>query len=936
MIMDLHDAPHGVTKGRKNSLPRRIHEYLEEEPDRKGRLRPLTQGVDPAACANASWPHIHSILREIKKGAKGYLTARDMESMASFSIPVFLGDDDDPVAQPLFWDAETYEIEFLIEKTVDGVQFTPSLNGQLLCQGEGWGSGKIFDPNRYWVLLDDQITRCHSRLSGDLIAVLDEVARVTYSPGDETVFFDHYFDLMLPHIKLVGKNLQQVDVDPIWPTLQFLIRETQSEEGEEPDILLQASFSYGNYSIDWSDQMQFHFWRMGDYDLQSDVSLLRVQRNMHAETDFLKGFDHRKYGLNRAKQYGAGFFKLKRGLATAEFLLGVAPKLTADGYPLFGEVNLQHHRVNHERPTVEIDVVSYTDWFDLRPLIQFGDIPVSIEQIKLAVKKKEPYVVLTDGSTGQIPEEWFDQLRPMFGLGEQVDDVFRFSEQQVLVIDKLLEVADVASPDQHFSERLADLQNFEGIAEMELSWAFTGQLRPYQKAGYNWLHFLRDYGYCGILADDMGLGKTVQVLAFLQACRDLEDDQKPPDLIVMPRSLLFNWQREAERFTPNLTTMIYYGNQRKRLLESLPDVDLVFSTYGTVFRDVELLQEFDFNTIVLDESQAIKNPSAKTSRAIRLLKGANRLAMTGTPVENTTMELWSQFAYLMPGYLGNQTYFREEFRTPIENKGNREVAKTLHHIIRPFVMRRTKEQVALDLPSRTEEVIYLEMEPNQRRLYNKVREQYRAELLGMIESGQLEQSRLVMLTGLLRLRQICLHPRLVQPEFKGDAAKFLFLQDALEELEANNHRALIFSQFTSALDLIENGLNEVGFPNVRIDGSTRNRQKVVDQFQESDQVPFFLLSLKAAGVGLNLTAADYVILMDPWWNPAVERQAIDRAYRIGQTKPVFVYRLIVRDSVEEKVLKMQAHKQEIADQLIQTEESFSKRLSAEDIKSLFS
>lgn len=251
-------------------------------------------------------------------------------------------------------------------------------------------------------------------------------------------------------------------------------------------------------------------------------------------------------------------------------------------------------------------------------------------------------------------------------------------------------------------------------------------------------------------------------------------------------------------------------------------------------------------------------------------------------------------------------------------------------------MRRTKEQVALDLPSRTEEVIYLEMEPNQRRLYNKVREQYRAELLGMIESGQLEQSRLVMLTGLLRLRQICLHPRLVQPEFKGDAAKFLFLQDALEELEANNHRALIFSQFTSALDLIENGLNEVGFPNVRIDGSTRNRQKVVDQFQESDQVPFFLLSLKAAGVGLNLTAADYVILMDPWWNPAVERQAIDRAYRIGQTKPVFVYRLIVRDSVEEKVLKMQAHKQEIADQLIQTEESFSKRLSAEDIKSLFS
>ncbi|MEM9773492.1 MAG: DEAD/DEAH box helicase, partial [Chloroflexota bacterium] len=741
---------------------------------------------------------------------------------------------------------------------------------------------------------------------------------------------------LMPHISLLGDGLHVVEVDPVDPILQFSIIEEFDEETGEASIYLRAGFGYGSYAIDWSDKIQFHFWRMADYDPENPVELLMIKRNFSAETDYLKFFDHRKYGLNKMKQLGAGYFKLKRGLNAAEFLLANAPKLAADGYPLFGEQKLEYNRINRERPTLDIGVTSYTDWFDLKPLIQFGEIPVPLEQVKLAVKNRQPYVVLEDGALGQIPEEWFDQLKPMFGMGNQDGDSVRFGSQQVLLIDQLLQAADTPSPDDHFSERLADLQNFEGIADMPLSWAFTGQLRPYQQAGFNWLHFLRDYGYSGILADDMGLGKTVQVLAFLQSCRDLEDDEKPPDLIIMPRSLLFNWQREAERFTPNLRTLIYYGNKRGQELDYLHEVDLVFTTYGTILRDIEQLQEYDFNTIVLDESQAIKNPSAKTGRAIRLLNGRHRLAMTGTPIENTTLELWSQFAFLMPGYLGNQTYFREQFRNPIENKQDKKVAKNLHTIIRPFVMRRTKEQVALDLPSRTEEVIYLEMEPNQRRLYNKVRDQYRAELLGLIENGQMEESRMVLLTGLLRLRQICLHPKLVRPEFKGDAAKFIYLNDALDELEANDHRALIFSQFTSALDLIEDDLDGEGIPNVRIDGGTRNRQKVVDEFQESDQIPFFLLSLKAAGVGLNLTAADYVILMDPWWNPAVERQAIDRAYRIGQTKPVFVYRLIMRDSVEEKVLEMQARKREIADQLIQVEDSFVKQLSVDDIRSLFS
>ncbi len=939
MALDLSRAPQSLSKGKSGSLPGRVFDFLSEASEPSRYLKGLDSRFDPAACANASWPLIKSIQKETAKGErKGFLAARDMESLANFGVPLFIGSDEDPTQQPLFWDLGEYEIDLLIEKVNGGVQFTPKLNDQLLCQGDGWGTGKRFDPGRHWVLMGDQILRCHRHLSVEQVSVLDELARVHYQPEEETAFFDTYFEGLLPHLNLKGDRLNEVDVPPTLPTLQFSVLEELDESNGDVRLLLRAGFRYDEFSIDWSDQLQFHFWRMSDYDPETNLELLRIQRNIPAETDFLREFDHKKFGLTPDRNLGAGYFKLRRGTSAAEFLLHLMPALAGGGYQLLGEQTLEHMRVNRNEPELSIDVVSYTDWFDLRPLIQFGDVPVALDQIKLAIKRKETLVVLEDGAMGEIPERWLEKLRPMFGLGEQIDESsFRFSDQQVLLIDQLLQVADVASPDQHFHERLADLQNFEGIADQEISWAFTGELRPYQRAGYNWLHFLRDYGYCGILADDMGLGKTVQVLAFLQACRDLEDDEKPADLVIMPRSLLFNWQREAERFTPNLRTMLYYGhNKQKRLAEAFDDVDLIFTTYGTILNDIEQLQEYDFNTIVLDESQAIKNPAAKTGRAIRLLNGRHRLAMTGTPIENTTLELWAQFAYLMPGYLGNQTYFRENFRNPIEKKKNKEVAKTLHSIIRPFVMRRTKEQVALDLPPRTEEVIYLEMEPNQRRLYNKVRDRYRAELLGLIDAGQLDKSRLVLLTGLLRLRQICLHPTLVQPEFKGDGAKFLFLQNTLDELESNNHRALIFSQFTGALDLIESGLNDVGFPNLRIDGSTRNRQQMVDRFQESDEVPFFLLSLKAAGVGLNLTAADYVILMDPWWNPAVERQAIDRAYRIGQTKPVFVYRLIVKDSVEEKVMQMQAEKQDLADRLIQTEESFAKQLSAADIRSLFS
>jgi non-specific serine/threonine protein kinase len=481
----------------------------------------------------------------------------------------------------------------------------------------------------------------------------------------------------------------------------------------------------------------------------------------------------------------------------------------------------------------------------------------------------------------------------------------------------------------------------------------VGELRPYQKHGFDWLHFLREYKFGGILADDMGLGKTVQMLVYLQSLKEslaepiggAQDKLREPpgerrrsaaSLLVVPKSLLANWQREAEKFTPGLRFLEYMGNLRTKDTSVFDNYDVVLTTYGTMLRDVELLRAYTFSHIILDESQAIKNPLAKSARAARLLQADHRLVMTGTPVENNTFELWSQFAFLNPGLLGNMDYFKREFANPIESGGDEESAALLRKLVYPFILRRTKEQVAPELPPRSERTVYTDMAPAQKKVYALTRERYRAELLGLIESEGINDARFKILEGLLRLRQIAIHPRLVEKNYKGEAPKFEVLLETLETLQAEKHKALIFSQFVEILRLVRRELEERGIKYVYLDGQTPNRQSRVDLFQNDPSIPFFLISLKAGGVGLNLTAADYVIHLDPWWNPAVEMQASDRAHRIGQDKPVFVYKIIARDTVEEKILQLQEKKRALVKSIIATEASFFKSLTKEDVRTLFS
>jgi SNF2 family DNA or RNA helicase len=464
---------------------------------------------------------------------------------------------------------------------------------------------------------------------------------------------------------------------------------------------------------------------------------------------------------------------------------------------------------------------------------------------------------------------------------------------------------------------------------------FVGQLREYQCEGLGWIEFLRRFSFGGCLADDMGVGKTAQVLALFETRRAARaaGETVPPSLVVLPRSLVFNWKEEAARFTPQLRLLDYTGIERNG--DDFSAYDAVLTTYGTLRCDILRLKDFGFDYIVLDEAQAIKNASTESAKAVRLLKGAHRLALSGTPVENHLGELWSLFEFLNPGMLGSASVFKMAGgvgRTPDED-----TRRLLAHGLRPFILRRTKDQVARELPPKTEQTIYCELKPTQRKLYNELRQHYREALLKRVEKDGLAKSKIQVLEALLRLRQAACHPGLLDEKRKGEpSAKLDTLLAQIAEVTEEGHKALVFSQFTSLLSIVRERLDADRVPYEYLDGQTRDRKAPVDRFQNDPDCRLFLVSLKAGGLGLNLTAAEYVFLLDPWWNPAVEAQAVDRAHRIGQTQQVFAYRLIARDTVEEKVLELQKTKRDLAAAIIGEDNSLIRNLKREDLELLLS
>jgi superfamily II DNA or RNA helicase len=579
-----------------------------------------------------------------------------------------------------------------------------------------------------------------------------------------------------------------------------------------------------------------------------------------------------------------------------------------------------------------LGVSSGVDWFELHGEVDYGGATAKLPALLAALRRGENMVRLDDGTYGLLPEDWLSRFGAIVGLGTAEADHLRFRRNQAGLLDALLATQPEVTCDATFARVRDELRSFAGIHTGEQPKGFVGQLRDYQRDGVGWMDFLRRFSFGGCLADDMGVGKTAQVLALLEARRALPDITGP-SLVVVPKSLVFNWKQEAARFTPRLRVLDHTGLARD--VHTFAGYDLILTTYGTLRRDAAEFKDIEFDYIVLDEAQAIKNPGTESAKAARLLRGRNRLALSGTPVENHLGELWSIFEFLNPGMLGAASVFKLAgggARNPSE-----ETRKLLAHALRPFILRRTKEQVARELPAKSEQTIFCELEAPQRKLYNELRLHYRNSLLQTVAAQGLAKSKIQVLEALLRLRQAACHPGLLDPKRHNDSsAKLDVLIDHLEEIVAEGHKALVFSQFTSLLALVKERLDESEMVYEYLDGATRDRQQRVERFQNDPDCSLFLISLKAGGLGLNLTAAEYVFLLDPWWNPAVEAQAVDRAHRIGQTRQVFAYRLIARDTVEEKILQLQSHKRDLAAAIISEDNSLIRDLKREDLELLLS
>ncbi len=595
--------------------------------------------------------------------------------------------------------------------------------------------------------------------------------------------------------------------------------------------------------------------------------------------------------------------------------------------------------------SVNVNVSDEQDWFDIYGTIELGEFKVPFVKLRRNILKEIREYVLPNGEVAILPKELFVKYKELFLLAESDDKSLKLSKIHFgLLSDKTIGL------NSNYAERIKNLFDTEQYDNSLLPNNINATLRPYQISGFNWLRNLQNHNFGGCLADDMGLGKTIQTLSIL-ANSELDDGEQTPQatgqlslfdeynkttkrasLIIMPASLIHNWKNEIKRFTPQLKVFVNSGQNRIKSLSSLLNIDVVLSTYGTIRNDFELLKEFQFNYVILDESQIIKNPNSKIYKAVVELKAKHKLVLTGTPIENSLTDLWSQMNFINKGLLGNFSFFKKEFVTPIEKHKDEQQSAKLQSLIQPFVLRRTKEQVAKYLPDKTEQTVWCDMTEKQKQIYDKELNLVRNSILEGMESDGKKASTVVVLQALTKLRQIANHPNLIDED--SDSGKFEEVTRILENIIAEKHKVLIFSSFVKHLNLFADYLTEQNIKYSMLTGQTANREEVIGDFQNNDDNQVFLISLKAGGSGLNLTAADYVFLLDPWWNPASENQAISRAHRIGQDKKVFVYKFISSDSIEEKIVNLQGKKSELADMFINTNNPFE-ILSAENIKTLF-
>ncbi|WP_347219929.1 SNF2-related protein [Chryseobacterium sp.] len=600
-----------------------------------------------------------------------------------------------------------------------------------------------------------------------------------------------------------------------------------------------------------------------------------------------------------------------------------------EGIIILGFNELKNNKLNPHRAKINIQITSGLDWFNAKLKVGFGKKEATLKQLHRTIRNKSKFVQLDDGSLGILPEEWIDKIAAYFQAGEIDEELLKIPKINFTEVSSLFE-KEVLSTEVQDEITTYSTQFLPGknIPHINIPAELNAELRDYQHEGLNWLNFLDGFNFGGCLADDMGLGKTLQIIAFILSQR--EKRGHTTNLVVVPTSLLFNWQEEISRFAPSIKVLVHYGPDRLKSITHLSDYEVVLTSYGMLLSDIRFLKNFNFNYIFLDESQTIKNSNSERYKAARLLQSRNRIVLTGTPIENSTFDLYSQLSFACPGLLGSKQYFKDIYAIPIDKFEYSKRAMELQNKIKPFILRRTKKQVAKELPEKTETVIYCEMNVEQRRIYDAYEKELR-EFIAANDDDDLNKNSMHVLTGLTRLRQICNSPVLIKEGYSGENA--VKIEILMEQIlgKSKDHKILVFSQFVGMLDLLKPELERHGIPFEYLTGQTKDRGKKVANFQENEDIRVFLISLKAGGVGLNLTQADYIYLIDPWWNPATENQAIDRSYRIGQTKNVIAVRMICSNTVEEKILSLQKKKTILAQNLLKTDGIKFQGLSKQDL-----
>ncbi len=594
---------------------------------------------------------------------------------------------------------------------------------------------------------------------------------------------------------------------------------------------------------------------------------------------------------------------------------------------------------------IKTSYVNEKDWFDVYSIVYIGDFQIPFVRFRKHILNNNREYELPNGEIVMLPKEWFTRFADLLYFGHVDGDHILYKQIQLPVLKESF-----VSLDQNFENSLNKLQESYQQQQLQYLPIINATLRPYQIEGFSWMYRLYNLNMGACLADDMGLGKTIQTLALLQKViadytppvplnKNFNDTvvsdkiKVPASLIVLPASLVHNWYNEIQKFTPELKVFKYIGTGRAIETDKFNEYDIILTTYGVVRNEYDNLKKYEFLYVILDESQTIKNPDSKIFLAVNELRAKNRLVLTGTPIENSLTDLWSQIEFINPGLLGNISFFKNYFSNPIEKVGDELKREKLKKFIQPFILRRTKEEVATDLPELNEQFLLCSMSESQKNYYEEEKSKVRNEILHSIENVGIEKSSILMINALTKLRQIANHPVMIDKTYSDDSGKLDEIILSLENMFEQGHKVLIFSSFVKHLELIRQVFTERNWTYSILTGKTANREEVVNSFQNCPENKFFLISLKAGGVGLNLTAADYVFILDPWWNPASEMQAINRAHRIGQNKKVFVYRFISAETIEEKIVKLQEKKSELATEFINNNNPI-KMLSRENILEL--